>query len=291
MTEIPPRPPRSQEVLKREVFNFLFSLCQQQPWASQRQNEIAKALVSCSNSGQYNLVCDLLCRFDYISRSELDAAFDAMARTVIFDWGCSRDDTVIVGVKRSNYADSSAMVVYEMKSALNNLQDWRVTNFITKYSDCVEQVPDGGRVILCDEFIGSGETVTKAAKWISGKLAEANKSAEIRVCAVAAMSQSKTRVCQICPDFFAARWLRRGISDHFHGNDLTEAKFHMEELEKCLAVEDENRRLSKYAFGYNRAEAIYYRERGNVPNNVFPYFWWRREENGSLRSPILKRAQ
>lgn len=291
MTEIPAGTPRSQEVLKREVFDFLFSLCQHQPWASLRQDEITKALVSCSNAGEYNLICDLLCRFDYISRSDLDASFDAMARTIISDWGCNRENTVIVGVKRSNYADSSAMVVYEMKSALNNLQDWGVTNFITKYSDCVERVPDGGRVILCDEFIGSGETVTKAAKWISGKLAEAKKSAEIRVCAVAAMSQSRAIVCQICPEFFAARWLRRGISDHFQGDDLTKAKLHMEELEKCLAAEDENRRLVKYAFGYNRAEAIYYRERGNVPNNVFPYFWWRRQKDGRLRNPILKRAQ
>lgn len=291
MTETLPKITRSQEVLNRDVFNFLFSLCRQQPWASQRQNEIAKALASCSNDGQYNLVCNLLCRLDYISRYELDASFDAMARTIIFDWGCNRDDTVIVGVKRSNYADSSAMVVYEMKSALNNLQDWRVTNFITKYSDCVEQVPNGGRVILCDEFIGSGETVTKAAKWILGKISEAKKSAEIRVCAAAAMSQSRARVCQICPDFFSARWLQRGISDHFQGNELTEAKLHMEALEKCLAAEDENRRLAKYAFGYNRAEAMYYRERGNVPNNVFPYFWWRREVNGRLRNPILKRAQ
>lgn len=291
MSETDAKTPRSLEVVNREVFNFLFSLCRQQPWASQRQNEIADALASCSNGDEYKLICDLLHRFDYISRGDLDAAFDIMASTVIDEWGCTQDDTVIVGVKRSSYADSSAMVVYEMKSALQNLQDWSVTNFITKYSDCVELVPNGGRVILCDEFVGSGKTVKKAAKWISEKLIEAKKSAEIRVCAVAAMYQSQERVCEICPNFFATRWLRRGISDHFQGNELTEAKLHMAELEKRLAADDENRKLANYAFGYNKAESIYYRERGNVPNNVFPYFWWRRETNGNLRRPILKRAQ
>ena len=44
-------------------------------------------------------------------------------------------------------------------------------------------------------------------------------------------------------------------------------------------------------FGYNHAEALYCRKYGNIPNSVFPIFWWKQYKDGSPRSPLFVRVQ
>jgi hypothetical protein len=88
--------------------------------------------------------------------------------------------------------------------------------------------------------------------------------------------------------YFACIWLSRGISDAYVGDTLVERTQSMIELEALLAESFRGRKLSLYNFGYRRSEALYSLEAYNIPNNVFPIFWWPSLKSGKPRNTMFK---
>jgi hypothetical protein len=88
-------------------------------------------------------------------------------------------------------------------------------------------------------------------------------------------------------DVFGANILKKGISSYFTGALFRAAVKRMFRLESRLAqVVDENRLQN---FGWGHSEALYGMEHGNVPNNVFPIFWWPETRDGKRRQTLLRR--
>ena len=81
--------------------------------------------------------------------------------------------------------------------------------------------------------------------------------------------------------------LKKGISDFYHEEDLEIKKNIMLTLESKLL---KGRKSDYFPFGYKKSESLFSIESYNIPNNVFPIFWWEKTENG-YRNTMFKRVQ
>jgi len=291
-----PRPPeaalitRSPHKLGRSDFEKLFKLVRVQPWLEKRQQELSDVLDICVSLKEQNLLCDLLFRFTYISEDTLSSSLVCMANQICKVWNCVPESTLIVAINRSSFSDSSEVIAWYLKPVLAEFGDWETHNFVSRMRDAVDRIAEGGSIILVDEFVGSGETLAGAISWIQEQLAASNKKAILYACTLASMIGSQAAVAAKDVAYFSSNWLSRGISDHYEGEELEEAKEHMGRLEAELEEQAGNRTLKKYFFGYKRTEALYYLNSGNSCNNVFPIFWWPELKGRKPRKPLLRRV-
>ena len=89
-------------------------------------------------------------------------------------------------------------------------------------------------------------------------------------------------------DYFSVHWLNKGISELVSGEKKEVATKSMEELEKKLQKRYQGKKLPN--FGYKRSESLFALESNNIPNNVFPIFWWPFLKGGVSRKTIFKRV-
>ena len=83
--------------------------------------------------------------------------------------------------------------------------------------------------------------------------------------------------------------LERGISDFYKGAELRRGRTYMRILESLLDQEFGQKPFP--AFGYGGAEALFAIKNRDVPNSVFPIFWWPQLANGNRRQPLLTRHE
>jgi len=79
--------------------------------------------------------------------------------------------------------------------------------------------------------------------------------------------------------------LKRGISDY--EDNYKDKIIEMKKIESAFSASYDGVNIP--SLGYGEVEALYGRERGNVPNNVFPIFWWTKYKNNSIRKTLLIR--
>ena len=77
---------------------------------------------------------------------------------------------------------------------------------------------------------------------------------------------------------------------NFYSNGI-EIKQLMGDLESKLAFQIDKTNLQDYSLGYKKTEAIFVRKNKNIPNNVFPIFWWKAYRDGSKRKTLFCRVQ
>ena len=86
---------------------------------------------------------------------------------------------------------------------------------------------------------------------------------------------------------YSSEWLLKGISETLTGDNLIVATKIMEEMEDLLKPRIGRQYLPK--FGFERSESLYNYENDNIPNNVFPIFWWKKYKNNRFRVPMFRR--
>lgn len=282
--------PRSRSRLDRSSFSTIVGLLKRQPWLESRHGELLDTLDICDNLREQSLLCDLISRFHRIDAQALGDAMESIKIKIAQDWNLNSGDTVVAAINRKGYADSSQAIIWYLKPVLGSVDGWSMTNFVNGLSHSVENVPDNGNIVVVDEFSGSGETVSKAVRWIAEKLLEKGKIAKIYVCLVSAMNGARINIEGVTDNYFSVHWLDRGITDFYKGQELIDALEDMGKLESKLNERDGNLQLKKHTFGYKKTESIYCFENGNVPNNVFPIFWWSLLKDGRRRRPLLRRV-
>ena len=83
----------------------------------------------------------------------------------------------------------------------------------------------------------------------------------------------------------------RAISESFLPSEVEHKIQLMSYLESKLATIINETELSNYHLGYKQSEAIFCRKFKNIPNNVFPIFWWKRYADNSNRKTLFTRSQ
>ncbi len=80
----------------------------------------------------------------------------------------------------------------------------------------------------------------------------------------------------------------KGISAYYDGEELHHAIGNMNRLEDGIAANPKPKSFP--SFGWGRAEALYCMERTNIPNSVFPLFWWETHASGKKRNTLFNRG-
>lgn len=282
--------PRTSAPLRLDTLKIFFELCIKKPWLDSRQSELLDLCGLCQDLKEQVLVCELLHRFTYLTSREFKEDMFSIAKKVNEDWGFMPQNTLIVAINKTDYADSSESVLWHLKPAFSKFKGWVPNQFVSGAITSLSLVKSGSNVVLVDEFVGTGETITKLVKKFRDELEKRGVTdVKVKVCAATAMNFSKTRIESMNEEFFATRWLSQGITDYVKGEDLELAKSSMRRLEKELCNEDGSALPKKYSLGYKGSEALYHFESGNTPNNVFPIFWWKWLTEDRERSPLFNR--
>jgi hypoxanthine phosphoribosyltransferase len=137
----------------------------------------------------------------------------------------------------------------------------------------VVNTPDGlvekpiakqAKVILVDDFLGSGETARSALEWLIGQYKVDPKT--IMVVCLVAQQQAINVVKGIGIEIFCAVVRKKGITDCYKSPQKEQYTAIMQSIEKFLNPPPD------FRFGYNRSEALVAMQR--TPNNTFPVFWY-----------------
>lgn len=133
----------------------------------------------------------------------------------------------------------------------------------TKFS-WIQGIKENEKVILLDDYIGSGETAISAINWLSEQFGV--HSNKMIVMSIAAQSLGLKQIAEKSDaEVFTYFERNRGISDTYEGDICDKNINTMLKIESKLKVEKE------FELGYNKSEALISLIR--TPNNTFPVFW------------------
>lgn len=279
---------RSRSKLGRVAMHKLFRLSMEQPWLEHLQDELGDLWDMCQSAEEQELICDLLHRFCYLESNTFARCVGVIERWIGDAWQLSPSNTVITGINRSKYSDSSEAILWHLKPALAKRGGWSTTNLISGLRNAVGGCVENGSIVLIDEFSGTGGTAAKAIAWIKKELVDSGLvNVQVYFVCIAAMEQAIQRIEQETDKLFSTVILTKGIDDFYDGQELLDARSFMlrleGELEKVVAGS------SMPSFGYKKSQSLYAMESGNTPNNVFPIFWWRWLAGGTARRTLLSR--
>lgn len=282
--------PRSRFKLDRKSLVLLLQLNMSQPWLESRQAELLELIDLCQDFPEQELICELLHRFSYMTLDDFASELSAIADTIVSEWKFTPEETIIVSINRSRYADSSEATNWMLKSQFANYSGWGTINFFNAMSDAADSATNESKIVMIEEFIGSGATIKKALEWMDKRLLDRGITPTLKVYSVSSMEAAKEVVEKTGHELLSRRWLKRGISDHYSEPALERARVMMKRLESALNETVDGRKLKDHHFGYKATEALYHLKNGNTPNNVFPIFWWKLLKGNVSRRPLLNRA-
>lgn len=276
----------------KEQFRVIFHLSQNQPWLMDRYEELENLLWNeCDSEDKRNLVIDLIDRFEYLSSQRYAELIDELAESVTTDPELVEAETQLVALAADSGADSSQYVLYNLKTALEKL-GWRKYKQVNQFSKSFREYKKNNslkRIVLIDEFVGSGQTVVSRVDEIR-RVYQQNGVDDLKICVkvVAATEEGISRIRGEGIDIDSLISLKKGISGEY------EYEVARSKIELMCLIEN---KLYPYcneeplpSLGYGQVEALYCRDGGNVPNSVFPIFWWPFSRDGNERPVLLTRA-
>ncbi|WP_279048723.1 hypothetical protein [Butyricimonas virosa] len=271
----------------RREYEWILSLQRVQTSMLKGKDSVLSELYSlCDNYNQLNLIKDLIIRFNCFDEDIYNLALIEIAK-FISSLGYDPERTALIALCHDSSADSSQVVLNDLKVYIN--KEAGISTFINRFDKLLKYYNQGKRhFIAVDEFIGSGQTVANCYKEFCGlKLHDAT----LVFCITAGMKDAVVLSNTEGINIFVPYIMEKGISDHYLGNIRSIYIKEMEKLERNLADTICDTHLPDYSFGYKRSEALYSRMNKNVPNNVFPIFWWKEYKDNKNRITLFDRVQ
>ena len=278
---------RASTKIEHDDFNKLMKLTIQQPWLENESEALVELWNLCNFTSEQELVFNLLSKFKYLNSEELKQFGQDVAEHILVKWNLKSSGTRIIAVSDKRDADGSQMFIQSLKNKFVSAQ-WKENNFINNIGDGHKLTRSNYNIVLLDDFIGTGDTIEKRVTWFRNKLAKRKKvNVTIRVVCLASLEIAKIKLDSLNIEYYSPIWLKKGISDNYTGADLASAIKDMKSLEKQLAPRFNGKYMP--SFGYKKSEGLFAIEAFNVPNNVFPIFWWPVLSNRAKRNTLLKK--
>lgn len=238
------------------------------------------------NNEQQDLIEHLIKNFSFIDGRKLTEASQNLSNQIEAGWDLEPANTFLVATCGDRKPDGSQSIIQILKNKFS--VNWKESNFYNSLPIGANEIPDNSNIILVDDFIGTGDTIDRKLKYLNTTIEGRElKNVTVRIISLAAMEFSKEVLKGLGVEFYSVHWLKKGINELVEDDKREASTKSMEQLEKKLKKEYHGKRLPN--FGYKRSEALYALEANNIPNNVFPIFWWPFYKGGHIRKTLFKR--
>lgn len=173
------------------------------------------------------------------------------------------------------------------------LKHFPSVNYCNRFERCFKKkdFPSIRHFFILDDFVGSGSTLLKRKEEFESKMAQNGREYSLHFVVASGMRFAVEGLHQQGIDVYCAYKMNRAISEYYLPGEVEHKIQLMSSLERKLATIINETDLSDYHLGYKQSEALFCRRFKNVPNNVFPIFWWKRYADNSDRKTLFIRSQ
>lgn len=277
---------RANSRIEEKDFVKLTQLNMEFGWLTYEPEALFQLWSLSENDEQKSLIEHLIKNFSFIDGRKLNESSKNLSSQIELEWKLKPANTFLVATCGDEKPDGSQSIIQILKNKFSN--DWRESNFFNSLPIGANEIPDNSNIILVDDFIGTGDTIEKKMNYLISTIEKRSlKNMTIRIICLAAMEFSKEVLDNLKVDYYSVHWLKKGIIELVEEGKREVAIQSMEELEKKLQKNYRGRKLPN--FGYKRSEALYALEANNIPNNVFPIFWWPFYKGGVSRKTLFRR--
>lgn len=281
---------KDSTIKHKEEFNWVLNqIKNREDLLKGKDIQLAELFRMCENPAQLSLITDLIDRFNFVSISLYAKMLEEMA-AYIKSLGYKSEEIAVVSLAIDAEADSSQSVLQDLKVPLCIQFDRKIKDCNMFDRDSFDRRYQAGcrHFIGVDEFTGTGSTIVERF-YRFGDMKF--KDATIQFCVLTGMQDAIDHVEKEGINLKVFNILQKGISDFYQDEDKRIRQSQMTEIESRLADKINKVRLSAHSFGFRQSESLYYKELGNIPNNVFPVFWWKQYSDGRKRNPLFTRVQ
>ena len=291
-------------LMNRAYENRKFQLILRQKWLADYAEALDAIARLCTSDSELDLLFHLMDRFTFFEGKDTSRSVGELIGHMKDHWRLTSSATQIVAVSQDDSPDSSQALVQKLKPRLVEFEigDTHVSNSVNKVARNASGRPT---IVLCDEFVGTGTTMANKVNFVQNSVQSHSVSTskeinvQIYVAVLAAMEPARQMIVDAltanghaADNYFATVELPRGISDCFEAAEVGVRTSEMIRLESCLDQKQLPSGMTEFpTMGYGRAEALYAAEDENIPNSVFPLFWWRHLADGNSRKPMFNRYQ
>lgn len=276
-----------------EDYMQLYNLMKSNIWLEDESESLFELWKLCDSYDKKDLILDLLNKFTFLTSRDINKLCISIADQIANNWKISHIGSKIVALSDDTKPDGSQYIIQAIKNKFSTFDNWSENNF-TNSLFTMGEVPyklrNDQTIILIDDFIGTAKTVTRKYNWLLEKINEKEKKGiNIYLVSLAMMEEATETLNSLKLPFFSSLILKKGISGYYSGNDLIKKINTMLYLESLLAPMYKGEPLP--SLGHGKSESIFSIEGLNVPNNVFPIFWWPILKNKEKRKTIFRRIR
>lgn len=266
----------TKRVFSADEFSFAVEMLDTYPWIRRELHrrgfdEMIDRLIL--DGKERDLLRELLAHFVYLTEDDVEFLLSSIIAH-IGEWGCTSNDTVFVAL-RNDPRDNDGSNIF-LKQLQDRLYGWGKKNFVNFFDPAhrFSRVLHFSKVILIDDFIGTGGTVSGRLKTLKKTLEKSSPESAVYVVAMAAMKVAKVNHPELGgDDVFAPLWLDGAFE---RGTDVDRTDL----MDNILARLDKRNNdcvghsRNRYGYGYGDTAGLYYNVHYRIPNNVLSLFWW-----------------
>lgn len=284
-------------------YSRLCELYYKHPWLSKETNhEGLEALwFDFEKREERAIIKTLLENFRYLTFEQAESILKVQLLKCREEWGILPANTIFVAIRKTKFADGSSMFLQFLKTILVQMDiNWEEHNLISEMKDGIKYSKKGKmneqgqiieKVVLIDDFIGTGETAKKQILEFKKSLSGIDHKVDVYFLGLAGMNFGLAKASESGVLVKSVIELDRGINLSYSRFRRKKIRRKMVEMERILAPQIKNYSLSDHSLGWGKSEALFSINRFNIPNNVFPVFWWKRYRDNRNRNTLFNRLQ
>src|SRR5690606_3297410 len=149
------------------------------------------------------------------------------------EWNLNATNTFLLATCDDRKPDGSQALIQNLKNKFS--YNWKESNFFNSLPIGANEIPSDSNVILVDDFIGTGDTISRKLAYVKKTIEERGLNGVfIKIVSLASMKFSIEVLDNLDVEYFSVHWLNKGISELVSDEKKEVATKSMEELEKKL---------------------------------------------------------
>ena len=275
--------PRAKQKYTPSDFERMFNLCYTHKWLNHKSSEFCELWNMADNEEQRMHIELMLNKFTYVTLDDFDSKISrAFVDQIVNVWELAPIATIITAICDARDPDGSQVMAQTIKNKFPLI--WTKDRIFANILEGVHQLTEGMSIVLVDDFIGTGRTICRKIKYVQKYCFENHiKNISIKVVALAMMDFAEQPILDMGVELYAYFNLKKGIDSIENDEERGNATKTMQELEEKLNHPD------RYRFGFENSQSLFALGSINIPNNVFPIFWWPGTKDGEERKTIFNR--